>query len=138
GHDAFAEQALRRLVARRGGPAAWRLLLAEALQRQRRPDEALEELRPVLEGDASPTALRLAGELELEAGRPREASTWLRRAVAAEPGVPRTLALALDAWRRTGDREDAVRTLESALDSTPDSSALWQARLAVVASGDRE
>ncbi|MDH5833367.1 tetratricopeptide repeat protein [Luteimonas kalidii] len=138
GHDAFAEQALRQLIDRRGGPRPWRQLLAETLQRQRRPAEALDALAPALDRQVPPATLRLAGELALEAGRADEALEWLRRAIAADPGTPRVLALALEAWRRLDDREDAVRTLESALATAPDAPALWQARLASVPNDDPE
>lgn len=132
GHDAFAEQALRNLIDRRGGPRPWRQLLAETLQRQQRPAEGFDALAPALEGEVPAATLRLAGELALRAGRPADALDWLRRAIAADPRAPRALALALEAWRRLDDRDDATRTLEAALATAPDASALWRARLAIV------
>lgn len=138
GHDAFAEQALRNLIDRRGGPRPWRQLLAETLQRQQRPAEGFDALAPALEGEVPAATLRLAGELALRAGRPADALDWLRRAIAADPRAPRALALALEAWRRLDDRDDATRTLEAALATAPDASALWQARLATVPGDDHD
>ena len=135
GHDAFAEQALRRLVDDHGGALAWRVLLAQALARQGRPDEALQALAPAL-SDAGPDAvtpavLRLAGELELAAGRPAQALSWLRRNLAATPHDTAALQAAMAAWQRLGDRADARSTLDGLLAAAPATEPLWQARLAL-------
>ena len=133
GHHAFAEQALRKLVDGHGGALPWRLLLAETLARQGRAAEGLEALAPVLVDveTVAPPVLRLAGELELAAGRPGEALPWLRRALATMPHDARALAAAMAAWQRLGDRDEARAALEELLAATPQSSALWRARLAL-------
>src|SRR5690606_22261554 len=133
GHHAFAEQALRKLVDGHGGALPWRLLLAETLARQGRAAEGLEALAPVLVDveTVAPPVLRLAGELELAAGRPGEALPWLRRALATMPHDARALAAAMAAWQRLGDRGEARAALEELLAATPQSSALWRARLAL-------
>ena len=133
GHLAFAEQALRKLVDGHGGALPWRLLLAETLARQGRPGEGLEVLAPALvdvEG-ATPAVLRLAGELELAAGRPGEALPWLRRTLASMPHDARALRAAMAAWQRLGDRDDARAGLDELLAATPHATALWSARLAL-------
>ena len=133
GHHAFAEQALRKLVDDHGGALPWRLLLAETLARQGRPDEGLAFLAPALADveTVAPAVLRLAGELELAAGRPDDALPWLRRALLAMPHDTRALRAAMAAWDRTGGREDARATLDDVLAASPQSSAVWHARLAV-------
>src|SRR5690606_12577615 len=131
GHHAFAEQALRKLVDNHGGALPWRALLAETLARQRRPGEGLEVLAPGLtDASAPPALLRLAGELELAAGRADAALPWLRRALAAMPHDQRAMMAAMTAWQRLGDRDGARTTLEGLLAVAPQSDVLWRARLA--------
>src|SRR5690606_38540287 len=85
------------------------------LARQGRAAEGLEALAPVLVDveTVAPPVLRLAGELELAAGRPGEALPWLRRALATMPHDARALAAAMAAWQRLGERgdEDAALAL---------------------------
>lgn len=137
GHHAFAEQALRKLVDGHGGPLPWRMLLAETLARQGRAGEGLDALAPALAepGQAPVAAQRLAGELELAAGRPAQALAWLQRVLAAQPHDARTLAAAMASWRQLGDRDGARAGLDALLAEQPASPALWRARL-TVESGD--
>ncbi|MGJ4803154.1 tetratricopeptide repeat protein [Luteimonas sp. SDU82] len=131
GHHAFAEQALRKLVDDHGGALPWRLLLAETLARQTRPADGLEVLAPALVDveAVAPAVLRLAGELELAAGRPAEALPWLRRSLLAMPHDGRALRAAMSAWQQVGDRDDARTALDELLAASPQSSNLWRARL---------
>lgn len=133
GHDAFAEQALRRLVGERGGAPAWHIMLAETLLRQRRPEEALDALRPLLseDGKATPAVERLAGEIELVLGRPEAALQRLRKVLAAEPGDVRALRGALAAWQRLGELDGARAALDDMLAATPQAVPLWHARLSL-------
>jgi len=132
GHHAFAEQALRKLVEDHGGALPWRALLAETLARQRRPAEGLEVLAPALADAAVPPALlRLAGELELAAGRADAALPWLRQALAALPHDTRAVVAAMTAWQRLGEQGDARSTLDALLVAAPQSGVLWQARLSL-------
>ena len=133
GHHAFAEQALRKLVDGHGGALAWRALLAQTLARQGRADEGVDVLVPALptSGAAPPAMLRLAGELELAAGRPAQALPWLRRSLQAMPQNLASLQAAMAAWRQLGDREDARATLDGLLAAAPSAEPLWQARLAL-------
>lgn len=132
GHLAFAEQAFRNLlkVAPRAGMV--RLVIAQLLLRQGRPDEAVEALAPLLDdpATATPALRRLAGEIEIAAGRPDRALPLLREALAALPGEPRTMVAISEAWRRLGDFDDARSTLDAALATSPDNDGLWRARLA--------
>ncbi len=132
-HLAFAEQAFRRITARGAGGPALRQLLANMMYRQGRPQEAMEELAPLLEGDGeiAPATLRAAGELELAANRTEQALHWLRRALSAIPGDPMTLDLAMEAWRRQDAAEEARNTLEAALATSPGIDQLWLARLSL-------
>ncbi|MBJ7575373.1 tetratricopeptide repeat protein [Luteimonas sp. MC1828] len=132
GHLAFAEQAFRNLIAT--SPAAQRMrpLLAQIALRQGRLDDAAAELAPLLAdpATATPGLRRLAGEIELAAGRVELALPHLRVALAAMPGDPATLAAITAAWRRSGEVEDARQTLDALLATSPASDALWRARLA--------
>ncbi|AOH35699.1 tetratricopeptide repeat protein [Luteimonas sp. JM171] len=132
-HFAFAEQAFRRLTGRGAGGPALRQLLANMMYRQGRPEEAMEELRPLLEGEGEipPATLRAAGELELAANRPQQALQWLRRALSVIPGDPMTLDLAMEAWRRQDAADEARNTLEAALATSPGIDQLWLARLSL-------
>jgi len=131
GHLAFAEQALRKVLEQSPGTDALRTLVAQVVYGQGRPGDALDVLQPLVDrpGKATPALLRQAGQLALEAGRNAQALPWLRKALASAPGDPATLALAMEAWRRGGDPDDARNTLEAALATTPRSTELWRARL---------
>ena len=132
GHHAFAEQMFRRLLESDGGGPGARLMLVQALHAQRRPDEALEALQPLLHGpSAAHGLLRLAGELALQAGQANEGLGWLRRALQQAPEDEATVRALMQAWRLSGDAEDARRTLDAALEQAPASALLWRARLGV-------
>lgn len=132
-HFAFAEQAFRRLRERKPGHHALRRALAELMVRQGRPQEALEELEPLLEmpGLASAESQRFAGELAMRLDDPQRALRWLRAALAAMPADRRTLDLAMAAWGRLGDTEDARNALEALLSTSPEVDQLWHARFSV-------
>ena len=133
GHLAFAEQAFRRLRELRPGHHALRRALAELLYRQQRFDEALEEIEPMLElpGHASPEARRFAGQLAMHIGQPERALRWLRGALAAMPADEATLDMAMKAWSRLGNPDEARNTLEALLSTSPGVDILWRARRSV-------
>lgn len=132
-HFAFAEQAFRRLRERKPDHHALRRALAELMVRQGRPAEALEELEPLLDmpGLATPDTQRFAGELALRLGDPERALRWLRGALAAMPADRRTLDLAMAAWGRLGNTDDARNALEALLSTSPEVGQLWHARFSV-------
>ncbi|WP_149195127.1 tetratricopeptide repeat protein [Luteimonas suaedae] len=131
GHLAFAEQIFRRMREQQvGGPAQQRLI-AEVVHRQGRHEEALAELQPLLESQATPANLAFAGQLELALRRPQQALPWLRRALAANPADGRALNLIMAAWQQLDDVDDARNTLDAALATSPHVAGLWQARLAL-------
>ncbi|MBJ6979807.1 MULTISPECIES: tetratricopeptide repeat protein [unclassified Luteimonas] len=131
GHFAFAEQAFRSLLEHAPAAGMVRLLIAELLQRQGRTAEAADELATLVSDPALATAelRRHAGELQLAAGRPERGLELLRAALAADPRDGRTLSAIMAAWARLGAIDDARRTLDAALATTPDSDDLWRARL---------
>ncbi|MDB6163995.1 MAG: adenylate cyclase [Xanthomonadaceae bacterium] len=137
GHLAFAEQVFRNVLARHPDARNLHALIADLLRQQGRPDEAVQELAPLLADPAraTPGLRRIAGELELAAGRPERALPWLRDSLGAEPREPRTLAALMEAWRRLGDAGQARSTLDAALATSPEVVDLWQARLALEAPG---
>lgn len=131
GHLAFAEEAFRGVLKSVPGGRQLHALLAQLQLRQGRPRDAADELAPLLADSAlaTPGLQRFAGELELAAGRPERALPMLRQALAAVPADRRLLTAIVEAWRRTGDVEDARRTLDAALASAPEVDMLWRARL---------
>ena len=137
-HYAFAEQAFRGVLEKTPDATTLRALLAELLQRQGRHGDAADELAPLLadEKTATPALRRYAGELELVAGRVDRALPLLRDALAAQPGDRRALQGLMEAWRRSGDREDARNTLDAALATSPEIGDLWRARLTFARDGD--
>src|SRR5699024_3143331 len=103
-----------------------RILLAQLMARQKRPAEALEELRPMLSRpESGPTLRRLAGELALDAGRNEEARDLLLQALREQPDDQRTVAAVVEAWRRLGADGEANRTLDALLEANPQHVHLW-------------
>jgi len=140
GHLAFAEQAFRNVLASHPDAATLRALIADLVRQQGRPEEAVQEIAPLLADPAraTPGLRRIAGELELAAGHPERALPWLSDALGAEPGDQRTLRALLETWRRLGDRESARSTLEAALATSPELEELWRARLSIEQVGSAE
>jgi len=139
GHLAFAEHAFRHILDRNANAGHLRGLIADLQLRQGRPDDAADTLAPLLDAaDATPAQRRLGGELQLAAGRLDAALALLRSALAAQPGDPRTLAAIFEVWRRKNDPDDARRTLDAALATSPQVAPLWRARMAVEPVGSDE
>lgn len=139
-HWAFAEQAFRRVIEQVPQVKGLYVMLARLAHQQRRPDDALAALEPLLADPATDTpALRLiAGEYALQAGKPELALEHLRPVLAVAPGDRRALQAMLVAWERTGAIDDARSTLETALVTTTDAPDLWLARLALEPVGEAE
>ncbi|MCC4608137.1 tetratricopeptide repeat protein [Xanthomonas campestris] len=132
-HFAFAERAFERVVELNPPGTALRAFIAQLAQRQGRLDDALTAMQGVLaqpDGDL-PAMRRLAGEMELQAGRPDQAVAHLRLALAHWPADRRTLHALLTAWERLGATDDARDTLDAALATSATAHDLWLARLAV-------
>lgn len=131
GHLAFAEQVFRNMLAAGGDGPQSRQLLAQVVHQQGRPLDALEVLRPLLEGEAASDAALLtqAGQLELVGGRPAEALAWLRRALPLQPSARSIIDTMMEAWRLLDDADDARRTLDATLEASPETDLLWLARL---------
>ena len=132
GHLAFAEQAFRGVLGRMGDERALRGLIADLLHQQGRPGEAAEEIAPLLADPAiaTPGLRRVAGELELSAGRPERALPLLQDALAAQPQDRRILNAIMETWRRLGDSDRARAMLDALLATHPTIDHLWLARLA--------
>ena len=139
GHLAFAEQAFRGVLGTMQDERALRGLIADLVHQQGRPGEAAEEIAPLLAdpATATPGLRRIAGELELAAGRPERALPLLRDALAAQPQDRRILAAIIETWRRLDSVDDARATLDALLATHPTIDDLWLARLAFeLAGGD--
>lgn len=138
GHLAFAEQTFRKLMGVASNAAAVRLAIAQVQHAQGRSAEAADELAPALADPAlaTPQMRRFVGELELAAGRHAQAIEHLRQAMAEQSSDRKTVASLAEAWRRSGQLEDARRTLDSALASTPDDDELWRVRLGFEPAGE--
>ena len=130
GHNAFAEQAFRRVLAMGGESIALRVLIADIVRRQGRTAEAADELATLLDDPAAPASVcRQVGELELEAGRDERAAAPLLRALQQAPGDRRTLTALLETWRRLGRNDEARATLDALTLRHPELGDLWLARL---------
>ncbi|MBB6598108.1 tetratricopeptide repeat protein [Luteimonas sp. MC1825] len=131
GHLAFAEQAFRSVLAKLPDAGMLRAMIAELLWRQGHAAAAADELAPLLADPATATTAlrRFAGELNLAAGRNERALPLLQGALADNPGDQRTVSALTEAWRRMGLAQDARRTLDLALATSPDIDALWHARM---------
>ncbi|KAB7769807.1 tetratricopeptide repeat protein [Xanthomonas maliensis] len=139
-HHAFAERAFERVIELSPPGTALRAFIAQLAQRQGRLDDALATMETVLaqaDGDL-PAMRRLAGEMELQAGRPDRAVAQLRLALAHWPADRRTLQALLMAWERLGAVDDARDTLDAALATVSSAHDLWLARLAVEPVGGPE
>lgn len=133
GHFAFAEQVFRNMLAAGGDGLQSRQLLAQVVHEQGRPLDALEVLRPLLEGESAndPVLLTQAARLDLVGGRPAEALAWLRRALPLQPTARPIIDTMMEAWRLLDDANDARATLDATLDAAPDADLLWLARLSL-------
>lgn len=134
GHAAFAEQVFRRLLERDAGTDAARILLARIVQQQARPGDAADLLQPLLDearSTATAPLLRLAGQLDLAAGRFDRAIATLRRAVEADGNDVAAMASLAEGLRLAGDAEGARRMLDQALAVAPAADGLWFARVAL-------
>lgn len=139
GHLAFAEQAFRQLLQAQPQARPLRLLLAQLLQAQGRPDEALAEVQGLLHGDTPDPALHgVAGELALLAEQPARAIEHLRQAMQGLPDAPRAFVAGIEAWRRLDDLDEAARTLDELAERHPQAACAWRARMQVaqLAGGD--
>jgi tetratricopeptide (TPR) repeat protein len=130
GHVAFAEQAFAKMLEMTPDSAGLRGMIAALRLQQRRPDEALEVLQPVLDA-AEPAfaAQRMAGIIELAASRPQQALRWLRAAFSMRPTDARVISAAAQAWQGAERQEEARAALDAALAAHPRERALWQARI---------
>jgi tetratricopeptide (TPR) repeat protein len=137
GHLAFAEQAFRNLLESNPAAASLRSLIAELVNRQGRPDEAVELVAPLLAdpATATPGLQRFAGQMHLASGRSEQAMPLLYAALATLPNDRATLEMLVGAWHQRGELETGRNALEAALATTTDAPNLWIARLALEASG---
>lgn len=137
GHLAFAEQSLRKVIDLQpdNSPAKLPLmaLVADLSLRQNSPQDAvvmLERMLP-LAGADTVQIQRLAGEIQLQAGAPRQAADHAIAGLEADPGDRRALQVALMAWERLGAVDEARGVLERLLETHTMIPELWLGRLAI-------
>lgn len=137
GHLAFAEQAFRSLLESNPAIASLRSLIAELVNRQGRPDEAVELVAPLLAdpATATPGLQRFVGQMYLASGQPEQALPLLYAALTALPNDRATLETLVGVWHQRGELETGRNVLDAALATTPDAPNLWIARLALEVSG---
>lgn len=130
---AFAEQAFRRVLELNPGLTSLQGLLVQLALRQGNTEGAADTLRQVLDNPdtATPAMRRLAGELELQSGRPLQALEHLLPVFEQSPADRQTLQLLLMAWQRLGREQQARETLDAALAAHPQEHNLWLARLSI-------
>lgn len=131
GHLAFAEQSFLRVAQLRPEMHSVQVQLAQLLDAQGRPQEALQQVQGLLAVDAGPGLRRMAGELALRAGQPKIAIDHLREAVQTMPGEPRALGAAMHAWQTLDDWGDARKVLDAVLKAQPAAAPAWRARMHV-------
>src|SRR5690606_28541693 len=99
GHAAFAEAAFRRVLEARPEADGVRVIVSRLCQEQRRTDDALEVLAPLLERPEPGLSLqRVAGLLEMAQGRPARALRWLKPVFEAQPRDRAVREAAVQAW----------------------------------------
>ena len=128
GHAAFAEQSLRRVLELKPDAHGVRIMVSRLCQEQRRPDDALAVLEPLLAQPGPSFALqRLAGLLEMTAGRPARALRWLKPAFQANPRDVPVRQAAVQAWMQLDRAGEAGPLLQAAVAEHPGDSGLWMA-----------
>lgn len=137
GHLAFSEQAFRSLLESNPAVASLRSLIADLVNRQGRPDEAVELVAPLLAdpATATPGLQRFAGQMYLASGQPELAMPLLYATLAALPNDRVTLETLVNVWHQRGELETGRNALDAALATTTDAPNLWVARLALEVSG---
>jgi tetratricopeptide (TPR) repeat protein len=112
---------LRRYLDEAPGDAAVRTLLAESLEENGEPEDALEELSRALKDTAEPIDILVRrGAILVRQGRTTEAERDLRDAIRRRPGhAPAYFQLGLALLRR-GLGGDAATALREALRTAPD------------------
>ena len=144
GHLAFAEQTLRKVidlqVANRAPMLPLMAMVADLSLRQNRPQDAVAMLERMLPLDGADTTQiqRLAGQVQLQAGAPRQAADHALAALQAEPGDRRAMQVLLMAWERLGAVDEARQALDSLLADHDQNTSLWLGRLAVEVVGSAE
>lgn len=116
-----AESLLKETVAADPGILdAW-LLLGRSLQRQERPQEALDAY--LIGGPRSDRAMEIASEVAVlceRLGKQRDCPSWLGSFVEARPSTPGLLYLLAQSQRLAGRLDDALLTAEAAVEAAPD------------------
>ncbi len=137
GHDAFAEQAVRKAMALDPTATQLRRLLIESLIGQDRIDDVEAELATYRrERPHDPAGPVMDAELRLRARDPVAALAGFRAALAQAPRYVRALAGAQHALAALGDRVLARSVWEDVLLSDPGFDSAWTSRL--LASIDQE
>lgn len=133
GQTAFAEQALARIVEMAPTAEGVRGLLSSVQIRQGRHEDARATLQKLLDDPAAttPGIVRLAARMDLALKRNDSAMALLRQRLAEDPRDAEAWSLVTDVWRRSGDLDDARRTIDEALARCPDFVDLWRLRLAI-------
>ncbi|MBS7457384.1 tetratricopeptide repeat protein [Coralloluteibacterium stylophorae] len=138
-HAAFAEQALRNVLAKKSDLHAQRRLLVDVLRRQKRPDEALAETETLLRalpGDVP--ALIVHGLLSAQLGREEQAIASLAAALRAGPPQDTALSTLMTLWRRRGELAQARDFLDERLAAGTPAQGWLQARVMLARTIDED
>ena len=118
---AQSERSLRAFLAGSRDQLFARKLLAQVLVQDKRPEEAIVALQPVLsQASDDPELLSIAGNAYMQAHQYAKAAEYLAQAAAATPKNAATRTSLAVARLATGDAEHAVADLESAIRVEPD------------------
>ena len=128
GHAAFAEAAFRRVLEARPEADGVRVIVSRLCQEQRRTDDALEVLAPLLERPEPGLSLqRVAGLLEMAQGRPARALRWLKPVFEAQPRDRAVREATVQAWLQLDRAAEAGPMLDAAVARHPEDAGLWMA-----------
>ncbi len=132
GHDAFAEQAVRKAMALDPAATGMRRLLVESLLGQDRADDAAAELAIYRsEHPQDPAGIAMEAEVQMRAGNATAALAGFRAALAQTPRYLRALSGLQGVLESLGDRNLARMVWEEILQRDPGFDPTWASRLVV-------
>jgi tetratricopeptide (TPR) repeat protein len=124
GENELAAEQGRRVLERRPGDVQTRLLVAQALVRQRRMDAALAELQAIADEDQTGETWYAQGRVWRFNGDEAKAREFFVRADAAMPNNPEILEALLQLDRKEGRIPESMERIDKAAAAKPDDARL--------------
>ncbi len=120
----LSNEQVRRVLREQSENDELRVLLAQNLVRQGKPEEARAELESIPLARRDAEVLFALGRTAALQGQLEQALTWLREADAKAPGYPDILQTLLQLEARSGDLAKSVARLENAVGENPNNAQL--------------